>query len=78
MKAIFFFIALISPGFLFAQCTIYFQNNTGKDFEVTIEQTGTDTLSASEWTQASTSIYSWQTKAAVFSFWFHLIFGLDL
>ena len=68
MKTVFLFIALISPGFLFGQCTVYFQNNTGKDFGVTIDQTGTDTLSTGEWMQISTSIYSWQTKAAVFSF----------
>ena len=44
----------------FAVTYVYFQNNSPSSFTVNIQQSGTHTLSASEWNASASSVASWE------------------
>ena len=67
-RNILFFVLLVNSGFGYAQSTVYIQNNTDLDFDISVSISGNKTITGNQWNALETISTAWENKAAIIDF----------
>ena len=62
------YVLLLSSGVGYAQTTVYIQNNTDLDFDITISISGSKAILSSQWSFTDSFSNAWENKSAVLNF----------
>ncbi len=67
LKAI-FLICMLSPAVGFSQSTVYIQNNTDLDFDITVAISGNKSIAGNQWSSLDVMSTAWENKTAIMDF----------